>query len=283
MASSPLPRLNEQPFFFDVERDRVFGVLHLPAAQASSAVLVCPAFAEEKLWSHRVYVTLARELAARGAAVLRLDFRGEGESDREFEETTVATRVTDALRAAEELRRHVPASTPLVLLGHRVGGSIAAAAVQAGCEAAGLVIWDPVPDGNEYLLQLLRSNLTTQIAVEGKVTRTREMLVKEIQEGRPVVIEGYALTRELFDGLKALDWVKNWRTPAKGALILEMARGEEPTLSAPFKELSAREPTVSCAVVTEQPFWRETRQFHQRAPNLMTRTVEWLDAMRQRA
>jgi uncharacterized protein len=272
-------RMNEQPHFFQVGAERLFAVLHMPAKPPACAVVICHAIAEEKLWSHRVYVTLARELAARGIAALRFDYRGEGESDREFEETTVATRVEDTVAAAAALRERVGAGVPLVLLGHRVGGSIAAAAVQGGCAADGLVVWDPIIDGHEYLLQMLRANLTTQIAVEGKVTRTREMLVQEILEGRPVIVEGYPLTRELFEGLKNLDWVAAWRELPRGALILELPRGEETQPAARLRELMSRDNKVNWAQVSEPPFWRETRQFHQRASNMNSRTLDWLGAL----
>lgn len=276
MTSSPVQRSNEEPLFLPIGDEYAFAVLHMPNARPTCAVVVCHALAEEKLWSHRVYVTFARELAARGGGVLRLDFRGEGESDREFEETNVVTRVEDVCAAVDELRRRVGISTPLILLGHRIGGSVAAAAVHAGCDVAGVVIWDAILDGSEYLLQLLRSNLTTQIAAEGKVTRTRDMLTHDIQQGRPVVVDGYGLTRELFEGLRTLDWVRNWRSPPKGALVLEVARGDAPQLSKSLRELVEREPNVRCAVVSEQPFWRETRQFHRCAPNFTARTFEWL-------
>ena len=71
----------------------------MPSHAMRGGVLLCHAFAEEKLWSHRVYVTFARELAALGYAVLRFDFRGEGDSDLEFEQATISTRIADVITA----------------------------------------------------------------------------------------------------------------------------------------------------------------------------------------
>ena len=42
-------------------------------------IVFCHPFGEEKLWTHRVFVTFARRLAAAGHAVLRFDHRANGE------------------------------------------------------------------------------------------------------------------------------------------------------------------------------------------------------------
>src|SRR4051794_5703721 len=122
-----MPR--EQPLFFPLGNDRLFGMLHLPDEhKARRGVVMCHALAEEKLWSHRVYVEFARELSSRGMAVLRFDFRGEGESDLEFEQSGVETRVQDAVRASQFPLEQQPHLGAVTLLGHRVGGAVSLAA-----------------------------------------------------------------------------------------------------------------------------------------------------------
>jgi len=59
-------------------------------------------FAEEKLWSHRVFVSFARALAERGYPVLRFDYMGAGDSSGTTPETSLQTHLDD-LRAAVEV------------------------------------------------------------------------------------------------------------------------------------------------------------------------------------
>ena len=67
----------ETPFFFNNKDIQLFGVIHEPAQPVKNlAWVLCHPFAEEKLWSHRVYVNLARTLAKSGYTVLRFDYRG---------------------------------------------------------------------------------------------------------------------------------------------------------------------------------------------------------------
>ena len=97
---SALPdRAREQPFFDGTGDSRLFAFAHHPVGASRGNVVFCHAFAEEKLWSHRVYVTFARELAQAGYGVLRFDMRGEGDSGRELSRTfkTFDHRETDGV------------------------------------------------------------------------------------------------------------------------------------------------------------------------------------------
>lgn len=275
---APAEAAVEEPFFFDLDGEQLFGFLHRPQASPRGGIVLCHALAEEKLWSHRVYVTFAREAAAAGYAVLRFDMRGEGDSSRDFEGSDIETRVADVLRAARELRQKIPGLPSLALLGHRLGGSIAAsAAVQANDLVDQIVIWDPIADGADYFGQLLRSNLTTQMATEGKVTRTRDVLIAALNAGEAVVVDGYGLTAQLYRGIASLQWDGLSEAFARKGLIIEIAKGEQSAPSAPFARLAENRPHVSCAVVSEPPFWRETRQFHKRAAELTRVTLQWLE------
>ncbi len=263
----------ETPFFFELGDERLFGVLH-GAENPVTGVVFCHAFAEEKLWSHRVYVNFARAAAAAGFAVLRFDMRGEGDSARDFEATDIETRVADVRRAVQELRSRVPTLQRVFLVGHRLGGSIAVAAGNAD----GIAIWDPVPDGAEYFSQLLRSNLTTQMAIDGKVTRTREALIVVLQAGETVTADGYGLSAALHAQMSALLLAAPGFAQLPAALLLEVPYGEQAAPSAALAAMDAAHPSMVCQLAAEAPYWRETRQFHQRAPKFEAATLEWLKA-----
>ena len=81
----------ETPFFFKTESRRLFGVLHLPEAGSpgTRAIVMSHPFGEEKLWSHRVFVSCARALAARGYTVLRFDYTGAGDSTGDTADTSL--------------------------------------------------------------------------------------------------------------------------------------------------------------------------------------------------
>lgn len=243
--------MSETPFFFDLGKDRLFAVHHRPPdGQARRALVLCYALAEERLWSHRVYVNLARELAGQGFAVLRFDYRGEGDSDLEFEEATLQTRVEDAARAAAVLLEREPALRRCIFLGHRVGSAVAAiAAARAAALAEALIAWDPIENGVAYFMQWLRSTLASQMVATGKAP-TRAALVKALEEGNTVQIDGYGITPRLYRDLISIEW----RTLAKAVPC----------------------PTLAVEGACEPAFWRQTQRMHMRAPTMTERSVQWL-------
>ena len=82
--------MNEQPLFVPVSSENLFTIIHRPLHEEIKGLFVfCHPFAEEKLWSHRVYVSFARALAAKGFVVARFDLRGYGDSDGEFIDISV--------------------------------------------------------------------------------------------------------------------------------------------------------------------------------------------------
>ena len=105
-------------------------------------VLVAPD-GEERAWAQRSLVTAARVLAQAGCQVFRFDHLGQGESDGEYEDTTLATRVAD-LQQVVALVRERTQRVPVVV-GLRLGATVAILGADR-LEAAGLALWEPVLD-----------------------------------------------------------------------------------------------------------------------------------------
>lgn len=278
--SSQLHYLRETPFYFAVEGSRLFAILHMPQSkEVRRAVLICHALAEEKLWSHRVLVSAARAMASAGYAVLRFDYRGEGDSDLEFEETRLTTRIEDTVRAARVLLDKVATVDAVTLLGHRIGAWVAAsAATSLGKLTESLILWDPIVDGRSYVLQLLRSNLAAQMAARGKVAHTRDQLIRSLLAGHAVPIDGYLLSRNLYEDLVDIDWQPVLAGLAVRSLLLEVATGRQSQPSDQARQLARAAQAMDLRLVNEAAFWRESKIFHGRSRELAVSTINWLGA-----
>ena len=261
--------------FLDLNGERVFAFLHRPAADNGRGAVICAPLGEEMLWSRRVLVTFARELAAQGYAVLRFDYRGEGDSDRWFPESDLSTRQEDTSFAVDSLRRLVPGTRDVTLVGLRLGASIAAAVAAERADIRQLVLWDPVIDGADYMQAVLRSNLMFQMAQHRKVVENRDQLVERLRRGDTINVEGYELGASLFGQVSAL------RLPE----VLNRFPGRSLLVSIPPREAPPREDhaavAASCPGLTvlsaaEEPFWREIKTFYQRADRLFDATLGWL-------
>lgn len=100
---------------------RLAGVLHVPATDVHGAILLAHCFTCSK--DLHTMTRLASGLSDAGYAVLRFDFTGLGDSEGEFETTTVSHDVRDLVAAATALIDR--GFGPCGLLGHSLGGAAA--------------------------------------------------------------------------------------------------------------------------------------------------------------
>jgi len=206
---------NVEAFFFGETGGQLFGCHHPPSSGASTAgAVLCYPMGQEYLRTHRLFRFLARRLSDAGLHVLRFDYFGTGDSAGEFETARLERWVDDTMTALAELRRRFLVRR-VYAAGLRLGAAIAlrAAVKQGGVD--GLVLWDPVTNGPEYLAdiidqegQQLYSSLSKDAAAVGG--------------GRhPAEIVGFPMTEAMYGDLAALDLFGITRMPAPRTLLVD--------------------------------------------------------------
>ena len=139
--------LNEHSIQFEVNGQRLWGMLHLPleVMQPVPTVLMLHGFTGQRLEPHRLFLLLSRQFAEAGIASLRFDFRGSGESEGTFDQMTVAREVEDVVAAYHVLKsRPEVDGSRLGLMGLSMGGMVSALSVaQPGLEFKALSLWAP--------------------------------------------------------------------------------------------------------------------------------------------
>jgi fermentation-respiration switch protein FrsA (DUF1100 family) len=136
--------MEERCVEFENEGMKLFGMLHIPdGKKPRPCVVFLHGYTGDRIGEHFLFVKAARELARNGTASFRFDFRGSGESQGGFEDVTVESEISDALKAME-LVRAMPEidESKVALLGHSLGGCVAAC-VAAESEAVSLALWAP--------------------------------------------------------------------------------------------------------------------------------------------
>ncbi len=80
----------------------LFGVLLTPSKQKPRkypCVVLAHGFTGEKTEHHKIFVLCSRRLAENGIASLRFDFRFSGDSEGDFENTTISSQISDFKQA----------------------------------------------------------------------------------------------------------------------------------------------------------------------------------------
>ncbi len=268
--------MQEKPFFFPGENYNLFGILHCPEGiDVVGGFVFCHPFAEEKLWTHRVFVSFARELAKLGFAVLRFDYMGHGDSEGDFSDSTVETRMSDIDHAIATIKTEINGLDRVNLLGLRFGATLAALKAGQRNDINRIILWDPIIDGSRYMQEILRTNLTTQLAVYGKVTQNREALVAKMKSGATVNIDGYELSCDLFEQVSAINLFDNCKIPECKVLIVQIGKQGQP-VNKNLQKLAPLFNDANLMQAVEEPFWREIKRYYGCAKNLYAVTLKWL-------
>jgi len=268
--------MTEEPFIFANGASPLFGVLHAPPEGVRRLPYVfCHPFGEEKLWTHRVLVSFARDLSQRGHPVLRFDCMGNGDSSGAFEDSSVRSALSDIEAAIEVLKARFEVGC-VGLLGLRLGATLAALIAESRDDVSELVMWAPILDGERYANDLLRVNLTTQMAVFREIRVDRAALIAEMKAGGTANVDGYEVSLAMYQELVDVKLGAAAKQFSGRCLIVETERVPSPQPSPGMLALQKQYANAELARVQEEPFWKEIERFYESAPNLARVTTEWL-------
>jgi uncharacterized protein len=140
--------------FIEKGSKQLYSVYHEPeiSTKDKTGVVLCYPFGQEYIRCHKLYLNLANKLAASGFHVLRFDYFGTGDSSGEFTAVTIGECLEDIDMAVNELKAACGVSE-IILVGVRIGASLSLLYSQ-NREVEGLVLWNPVIDGNYYLASI---------------------------------------------------------------------------------------------------------------------------------
>ncbi len=273
--------MEEKIDFIHTKNEKLFTVFHIPdKVDVKMAFVFIHPFAEEKLWSHRVYVSFARELASQGYYVARFDFRGHGDSDGDFVDSTLEKHVQDIDAVINHLKVQYQIKD-ISLFGLRLGASLATVFASSSDEIRNLILWDPVLNGERYMQEILRSNLAAQMALKGKVETTRDDLVEQMKSGSPINIEGYLLTYDYYSQLSGLDLLQLDHKKSVNCLINQIVRNPKQPHNKAYAEFIENFSAKSELVKShEEQFWKEIKTFYQYAENLNSSTISWMHGLK---
>ncbi len=272
--------MKETPFFFagrPAAPHSLFGVLHEVDAPSSRPVVVlCPPFGEEKLWAHRVLVSAARTMAAQGYPVLRFDYGGTGDSDGELAEASLETTLDDIRRAIAQARDATRRDT-VALVGVRFGAAFAGLVAEDAPDVTHLALWAPILEGGRYMQELLRINLSTQLAAYKAIRQDRAALVTLMEQGQAVNVDGYDLSHAMYAQCSSVTFARGPLAFGGRCLIAQVDVSDAAPVSKELDALQKNYRSGQLLRVTEDPFWKEVPVFCGRADRLAQATVDWME------
>jgi len=154
-------QVTEETVTYSVDSAKVVGTLALPAGDPAPVILLFHGFGgtrdelEIPAVTEGIFARAARLWAEQGYASLRIDFRGNGESDGKFEDMTFSGLIADGLAAVDFLKAEprIDASK-IAVVGWSQGGLVASA-VAGRTDPVAVALWaavgEPLPTFNGLL------------------------------------------------------------------------------------------------------------------------------------
>ncbi|MBA4386555.1 MAG: hypothetical protein C0404_01160 [Verrucomicrobia bacterium] len=247
----------EEHFWIDSGGVPFFVCVHRAGGEKAKrgAFVMCPPFGEEKNKSQRLYVELARNLAACGFDVVRPDHSCTGDSPGSFEKSSIQTWRHNVQEAIRFCRNEDP-DQPIGLLGLRFGAAMAATVAELDPEIKWLILLAPIADVPAFFRRTLRSKLVKEMMTSGHVSSRRQQLEKDA-ESRTIDMDGFAVTPSLYSEISAFE-VCGRIKGFKGAILIVHA-SKNPRLTTDEKLLRDTYRTfnrnVSLVEVKAEPYW----------------------------
>ena len=249
--------MSEEQVTFDGACERLLGMLHRPDGETTSAYVFCNAFGDERKCSHRMLALLAREMARRGAAVLRFDYGGCGDSGGELREATIGSFEEDIACALEFAGQSTDAPH-LGLLGLRLGGALAARVAAVRDDVTSLVLLQPILDGKAAFAADLKRKMVREMMMRGKSGGKRSDLVQQLEAGEGEIdLDGFVITGALYQGLMGINVPEQISGLSGRVLVVQIAPSDSirPETDSLRSACEAAGAETAVQAVVEPPFW----------------------------
>jgi uncharacterized protein len=204
-----------EPFFFGPDNAQLFGCYHEPSAWPSRdhGVVICYPFGQEYIRSYRACHHLALQLARTGFPVLRFDYLGSGDSEGDDHNTTFSQAQIDLRCAIDELRTRSGVEH-VILAGLRMGSSLALSVAAQISNMSGLVLWEPVVHGQQYLEEL-------RVRHDETILRFFVQPKDYDPKARPSELLGFAISESQLHEIETLDLLQIKPPAGKPILLIE--------------------------------------------------------------
>lgn len=195
------------PFFLDTGRGDRF-CMSYPASVSRDgvrdAVIYLHPFAEEMNKARRMAALQARSFAQNGVDVLQIDLYGCGDSAGELKDAHWELWKDDVASACRWLRNR--GCTSVALWGLRLGAVLALDIASSERERVdGLILWQPVYRGAQFLTQFLRIRLASELAAGDRDSGLLQALRDSLRNGGTVEVGGYELSAALAAAIERLN------------------------------------------------------------------------------
>lgn len=192
--------MKEIPITFENQGQKIVGILQKPDTQTSRIAILAHGFTGSKEGPHSgLFPMLSKKLVDNGFAVLRIDFRGTGESDGYFVDMTVKDESSDLVRAIDFVKEI--GYEKIGIIGESMGGTVSVTAYNEKINC--MVLWYPAIWLKDTAVSYyIKEKGMKELETEGWLTYVKTRTGEKFKLGKEFISE--VLTLDLTKNLKKI-------------------------------------------------------------------------------
>jgi pimeloyl-ACP methyl ester carboxylesterase len=239
-----------EPFYFGELSAPLYGCFHLTLAPKRSYVAVlCPPMGDEAIRVHRAYKQLALRLSRAGFPALRFDYFGMGDSSGDDVDATLSRWESDIALAIEEAKKRSGA-TQVILIGLRMGASLALRVASQRGDVSGAVVWEPIVSGADYLSAMAEAH-------QNKLNYFLTEPINQSDEAQDVTeLLGFVLSARMRAEIESLNLLNLAAINARQRVFL-LERASSEAVEQLKVRLQSQSNAVSYQCLDDPPIWGE--------------------------
>lgn len=247
------------------------GVLHLPLSlshQKVPLIILLHGFVGNKVGEHRLFVKAARYFTQKGYAVFRFDFSGCGESDGDYGDVTVTKQLSEVQAVLNYVSTlNTVDISEFILIGHSLGGAVAALTASEDHRIRKLILWSPVGNPYEDISKILGDHAMETIESKGKVD-----------------YRGHYVSKAFMNDLKNQHPLKTIRSYDKEAFIIHADKDEDIPKEHTDRYMDALQQRFTKSVVNTHYIEGADHTFSSYTfeHELFLKSIEWLEECKEK-
>ena len=147
--------IKQESFFYGNNSGKLFGICSYPLNSQGEniGIIVCSPLGQEQIISYPAYLNLSAQLATYGYYVFRFNYPGCGDSDGEMINLD-RKKITDSISVSLSEFKSKHNLHKIYLIGLRLGASFSAIFKNENSLTDGIILWNPVINGKEYIKEI---------------------------------------------------------------------------------------------------------------------------------
>jgi len=191
----------EEYLFIKSDKNSLFTACFKPdSLYRKEAYIICHPFAEEKKYTQKLLVDLAKKLQSNGITAILFDLNGCGDSEGNLSNSSVSSWLRDIENISLYVRNELHINN-INFIGLRFSTYLGMLSIQKKVAFKKIIMIEPVFNGVSYLHKTIKNKRIKKFFSENKTLSNSKQLLEELINNKSIDFDGNEISSEFYINL----------------------------------------------------------------------------------